>query len=134
MYRLAPLLVLGIAACAHADGHAALYGLTTTVSPEQLSAGAKATVAFDLTLKPGARISDGSPMRASISAQNLSIDRCELDRADAAVRPDGARFLVPVTALQQGPAPLDADLTFYLCTETICELQSRHVNVPLFVE
>lgn len=123
-----------LGACAHTGSGTFLAGIDGTAAPEGLAAGKKSVVTVEIKLKPGGHFSDGSPMSASLQPANLRIERAELSRTDAVVGTDAARFDIPVIPVTSGPASLDADLTYYVCTATSCIRENRHLTIPLLVQ
>lgn len=124
-----------LAACAKAAAPVdSLYSIEAQARPARLPAGGKGAVDIRLRTRTGAHLSEEAPLKVSLRAQNLALARDKLTRADAQPLPDGRRFEVPFTAGASGAAALEAEVVFFICTEKLCERQSRTLRVPVTVQ
>jgi len=123
-----------ICACAHTGGQANLYNIESRVNPSVLTIGKKAVITIEIKLKPGGKFSDGSPIRATLNATNISVKKYTLSRDDAVVGADTARFEIPVIPINKGTSSLDAELSFYVCTDRSCDKEERHVETTFVVK
>jgi hypothetical protein len=139
--RLLALLLLAAPAAWAADPDpASLYVLTTEGSSTTLKAGKPGTFILSIQTVAGAHISDEAPMKLILSGSGgVEPAKATLGRTDAkSVRkPDGAsdaRFEVPLTAAAKGQGAVEAKLTFFVCTETLCARQQKTLSVPVTVD
>ena len=139
--RFLSVLLLTAAATAWAadPDPASLYVLTTDGSSAALKAGQPGTFVLFIKTVPGAHISPDAPLKLTLTGSGgVEPGKAVLGRADAqSVRkPDGAadpRFEVPLTASVKGRGAVEAKLTFFVCTETLCARQQKTLSVPLTV-
>ena len=79
-------------------------------------------------------------MRLTLSGSaGLTPGKSLLSRSDAKALPKAAgpadpRFEVPLSASAKGPGAVEAKLTFFVCTETLCSRQQRTLSVPVTVD
>jgi hypothetical protein len=139
--RLLPLLLLAAPAARAADPDpASLYVLSTEGSTTALKAGKPGTFVLAIRTVAGAHISEEAPMKLSLSGSGgVEPAKALLGRSDAksVPKPDGAvdpRFEVPLTASSKGQGSIEAKLTFFVCTETLCARQQKSVSLPVTVD
>jgi hypothetical protein len=132
-FAIAALLVLATTD-AVAQKTDSFYSIQTSASPSELRAGESGSVRIKIKMSGGAYISSEAPLKATLSARNLQVGKAKLGRADAEHQVDGPLFTVPVTGEATGPASLEADLVFFVCTEKLCERQTKKVNVSITVK
>jgi hypothetical protein len=66
---------------------------------------------------------------------SLLLAKTKLGRADGKATPQkGVDFVIPVTAAAAGKDEVKGQLSFFICTEKLCERQKRDVAVPVTVE
>ena len=139
--RLLPVLLLAMAATAWAKDPdpTSLYVLKTDGSSTALKAGQSGTFVLSIQTVPGAHISEDAPMKLTLTGSGgVEPSKAVLGRADAKAvpKPDGAadtRFEVPLTAAAKGQGAVEAKLTFFVCTETLCARQQKTLSVPVTV-
>jgi hypothetical protein len=138
--HLALLLLAAPAAWAADPDPASLYVLTTEGSSTTLKVGKPGTFILSIQTVAGAHISDEAPMKLTLSGSGgVEPAKALLGRTDAkSVRkPDGAsdaRFEVPLTASAKGQGAVEAKLTFFVCTETLCARQQKTLSLPVTVD
>ena len=107
--------------------------------PSKVKSGAVAKARLEVVPVQGAHVSPDAPISLTVQSGAFSkVEKEKFGRADA--RPtdkQGVAFEVPFTAAKAGPGQKDelhARLNFFICTETLCEKQSRDVTLALEVE
>ncbi len=119
---------------------ASLYVLSTEGSTTVLKAGQPGTFVLSIRTIAGAHISEDAPMKLALSGSGgVEPAKALLSRSDAKPlpKPSGPpdpRFEVPLTASSKGPGAVEAKLTFFVCTETLCSRQQRTVSLPVTVD
>lgn len=128
----AGVFALAASGFAAADGGAKLFSIETQKS--EVAAGAAGRVGILIKTKRGAHVSAEAPLKINLTAKGLKLSKEKLVGGDA-VEGKGAspRFEVPFVAEAKGPATVDADLTFFICTEKLCERQASKVTIPVTV-
>ena len=137
---LAFLLLLGSVARAADPDPASLYVLSTAGSTTALHAGQPGIFVLSIQTVSGAHVSDDAPMKLLLSGSGpVQPAKAELGRADArpvqkGSGPADARFEVPFSVSGRGQGAVEAKLTFFVCTDTLCARQQKTVNLPVKVE
>jgi hypothetical protein len=137
---LASLLLLGSVARAADPDPASLYVLSTEGSTTSLRAGQPGTFVLSIRTVPGAHVSDEAPLKLLLAGSGgVQPAKATLGRADAKAVQKGSgpadpRFEVPFSVAGKGPGVLEAKLTFFVCTDTLCSRQQKTLNVPVTVE
>jgi hypothetical protein len=117
-----------------------LYVVTTEGSSTTLKSGQPGTFVLSIRTVAGAHISEDAPMKLTLSGSGgVAPAKALLSRSDAksVPKPDGAadpRFEVPLTASAKGQGAVEAKLTFFVCTETLCSRQQKTLSVPVTVD
>jgi hypothetical protein len=140
--RFLALLLLAAAPAAWAadPDPASLYVVTTEGSTTSLKAGKPGTFVLAIRTVAGAHISEEAPMKLTLSGSGgVEPAKALLSRSDAksVPKPDGAvdpRFEIPLTAASKGQGAVEAKLTFFVCTETLCARQQRTLSLPVTVD
>jgi hypothetical protein len=133
------LLVAPVAWAADPDP-TSLYLLSTDGSSKALKVGQTGTFVLSIRTVPGAHLSEEAPMKLLLSASGgVQPAKLVLGRSDAKAEPKAggpadARFEVPLVAGTKGPGAVQAQLTFFICTETLCSRQQKTLNVPVSVD
>ena len=139
--RFLALLVFAVPTAWAADPDpSSLYVVTTEGSTTALKSGQPGTFVLSIRTVAGAHISEDAPMKLTLSGSGgVEPAKALLGRTDAkSVRkPDGAsdaRFEVPLTASAKGQGAVEAKLTFFVCTETLCARQQKTLSLPVTVD
>lgn len=95
-------------------------------------ASAQATVA--VVPSAGAHVSPDAPVSLTVhSGPALKLSKEKLGRADAKETPaKGVEFAVPFTA--SASDKLEGTLSFFICTDKLCERQKREIALAVEVE
>jgi hypothetical protein len=137
MKRLCLLLTLAAvgltAPRAAAEEAEKLYSIETKAGAA-VGPGAAGEASIQIKTKGEAYIHAEAPFKVALSAKNLKLDKDKLDRADAIQQPDGPLLKIPFTAGAAGSAELSAEMTFFICTKTLCERQKKTVKIPIEVK
>lgn len=137
---LALLLLAAPSAWAAAPDPASLYVVTTEGSTTVLKTGKPGTFVLSIRTVAGAHISEEAPMKLTLTGSGgVEPGKTLLGRSDAKSvhKPDGAvdpRFEVPVTGSAKGQGAVEAKLTFFVCTETLCARQQKTLSLPVTVD
>ncbi len=137
---LSLLVLLTPSAWAADPDPSSLYVVSTEGSSTILKPGQPGTFVLSIRTTAGAHISEDAPIKLTLSGSGgVEPAKASLGRSDAkAVRkPDGAadpRFEVPLTAVSKGQGAVEAKLTFFVCTETLCSRQQKTLRVPVTVD
>jgi hypothetical protein len=86
--------------------------------------------------RPDAHVSPDAPISLTVSAgQSVKLAKEKLGRTDAKeTKAKGVEFDVPFTAQAAGKDQLRATLSFFICTEKLCEKQKRELALAVEVE
>jgi hypothetical protein len=86
--------------------------------------------------KSNAHVSPDAPISLTVSAgPGLKLEKAKLGRADAReTAAKGVEFDVPFTAASAGKDEVKGSLTFFICTEKLCERQKKDVSLAVLVE
>jgi len=135
----AALSLAAVASEAPAADPALLYELSAELSTAQVQEGQKARWQIAIVAKQGAHVSDEAPLRIELSGTNAAPEKKRLTLADSLVKPAvgekyaNPRFEAVYATVAPGEAKLDAKLTFFICTETLCARQVKSLSVPVQV-
>ena len=86
--------------------------------------------------KEGAHVSPDAPVSLTMSAgPALKLEKEKLGRKEAKeTAAKGVEFDVPFTAASAGRGELKGSLSFFICTEKLCERQKREVALAVEVQ
>jgi len=139
-FLLALVLVAAPAARASEPDPTTLYVLSTEGSSTVLKVGQPGTFVLSIRTAKGAHISEDAPLKLTLSGSGgVEPGKSTLGRSDAkslskAEGPADPRFEVPFTASSKGKATVEAKLTFFVCTETLCSRQQKTLTLPVTVD
>lgn len=128
----ASLLLVSTSAFGKSEG---LYTLEGKATPEALAEGDKGSLQIEIKGQKGAYISEEAPVRVKLSGRNVKVEKASLSRKD--VQPGSGkspRFEVPFVAEAKGEGAVEADMVFFVCTETLCERQAKKITIPVTVK
>jgi len=120
---------------AHADA-AKAYKIETSQAPLKVKKGEKGQAKVTVVPRSDAHVSPEAPLSVTISAgPALELPKQKLGRTDAkATEAKGVEFDLPFVGKQAGKDELKAQVTFFICTEKLCERQKREVALAVVVE
>jgi hypothetical protein len=134
---LAALALVALPAVAGEAGEEAAkaYKIETT-SALKLKKGEKGDAHVTIVPRSDAHVSPDAPLSMALSAgPKVELAKTKLGRADGTATPQkGVDFVIPVTAAAAGKDEVKGQLSFFICTEKLCERQKRDVTVPVTVE
>jgi hypothetical protein len=86
--------------------------------------------------RPDAHVSPDAPISLAVtSGPALKLAKDKLGRAEATqTQAKGVAFDVPFTAQSAGKDELKATLSFFICTEKLCERQKREIAMNVEVQ
>ncbi len=139
--RFLALLVLAAPTAWAADPDpSTLYVVTTEGSTTALKAGQPGTFVLSIRTVAGAHISEDAPMKLTLTGSGGVVPaKALLSRSDVKSLPKAAggadpRFEVALSTSAKGQGAVEAQLTFFVCTETLCSRQQKTLSVPVTVE
>ena len=120
---------------AHADA-AKAYKIETSQAPLRVKKGETGQAKVTVVPRSDAHVSPEAPVSVTVSAgPALELPKQKLGRPDAkATEAKGVEFDVPFVGKQAGKDLLQAQVTFFICTEKLCERQKREVALAVVVE
>jgi len=120
---------------AHADA-AKAYKIETSQAPLKVKKGEKGQAKVTVVPRSDAHVSPEAPLSVTLSAgPALELPKQKLGRPDAkATEARGVEFDLPFVGKQAGKDELKAQVTFFICTEKLCERQKREVALAVVVE
>jgi hypothetical protein len=127
------LVALILAAAPDVSG---TYRIETSPAPLKVKKGAAATAHVEVVPRSDAHVSPDAPISLTVqSGPALKVTKAKLGRADAKeTKAKGVEFDVPFTAGSTGKDELRASLSFFICTEKLCERQKRELALQVEVE
>jgi hypothetical protein len=131
--------LVALPAFAQADAHAdaaKAYKIETSQAPLKVKKGEKGQAKVTVVPRSDAHVSPEAPVSVTVSAgPALELPKQKLGRPDAkATEAKGVEFEVPFVGKQPGKDELKAQVTFFICTEKLCERQKREVALAVVVE
>jgi hypothetical protein len=136
-FAVAFALVLPAFAQADVGAEAAkAYRIETSQSPLKIRKGETGQAKVTVVPRSDAHVSPEAPLSMTVSAGPLvELPKQKLGRPDAkATDAKGVEFDVPFVGKQAGKDELKAQVTFFICTEKLCERQKRDVSLAVVVE
>src|SRR5919198_3848413 len=120
------LLALLLAAAPDVSG---TYRIETSQSPIKVKKGAQASARVEVVPRSDAHVSPDAPISLTVSSgPAIKLAKAKLGRPDAReTKAKGVEFEVPFTAESKGKDELRASLSFFICTEKLCERQKREL-------
>jgi hypothetical protein len=133
------LACLVSAPAALADEHvdaAKAYKIETSPGSLKIKKGEAGQARVTVVPRSDAHVSPDAPLSVTVSAgPALELPKQKLGRSDAkATEAKGVEFDVPFVGKQPGKDELKAQVTFFICTEKLCERQKREVALAVVVE
>src|SRR5712671_6469101 len=124
--------LVALPALAQADAHAdaaKAYKIETSQAPLKVKKGETGQARVTVVPRSDAHVSPDAPLSVTVSAGPA------LELPDAkATEAKGVEFDVPFVGKQAGTDQLKAQVTFFICTEKLCERQKREVALAVVVE
>jgi hypothetical protein len=136
MLRLACLsLILALAPGARADDASAAYRIETP-KVVKVKKGQTGQARVEVVPRSDAHVSPEAPISLTVTAgPSLKLAKEKLGRADAKeTKEKGVAFAIPFTAASAGKDEVKGTLSFFICTEKLCEKQKREVALAVEVE
>lgn len=134
------LVLVAPSAWASDPDPSSLYVVSTEGSSTVLKVGQPGTFVLSIRTTAGAHISEDAPLKLTLSGTGVvEPAKASLSRSDAKPvrKPDGMvdpRFEVPLSAATKGQGAVEAKLTFFVCTETLCSRQQKTLSLPVTVD
>jgi len=139
MTTLVAACLVALPALAQADAHAdaaKAYKIETSQGPLKVKKGETGQARVTVVPRSDAHVSPDAPLTVTVSSgPALELPKPKLGRPDAKATPaKGVEFDVPFVGKQAGKDELKAQVTFFICTEKLCERQKREVALAVVVE
>lgn len=132
--RLAALiLALSVPALAATDEATAAWSLDTG-KPVKVKRGAAGKAHLEIIPRADAHVSPDAPIGLTVTAPDgVTLEKAKLGRADSKpTAKNGVQFDVPFTAEKSGE--IKGKLNFFICTEKLCERQTKELALAVVVE
>jgi len=133
LFLAVAVALVGGAARADDPDPATLYKLHTAETSPKVKAGEKGKWILEIRPQGGAHVSEEAPLRIELAGTHVTPDKAKLARADAVGKGPIPRFEVPFTGSEAGKGSVDANVTFFICTEKVCARQQQKLSVPVEV-
>lgn len=128
---------LAHAAAAGESDLASLYDVRTDGSTQKAKVGDKGKFVLSIKTKNGSHVSDEAPLKLEVTGNGVNVEKNKLTYADSVAKklPPGQyadpRFEIPFTIEKPGTNSVDANLTFFICTDKVCARQSQKIHLPV---
>jgi len=98
--------------------------------------GETATAKVEVVPRSDAHVSPDAPISLALtSGPAVKLGKEKLGRADAKeTKAKGVEFDVPITAASAGKDEVKGTLSFFICTEKLCEKQKREIAMAVEVQ
>src|SRR4051794_14408375 len=136
--------LLAVSALAFADEPvdvSSKFSVKTDGSTQKVAAGKQGTLKITFHTEQDAHISNEAPLTIKLSGKDLTPGKATLHYADSLAKPNEGgkqypdpRFEVPFTVQTKGQGSVDAQMSFFVCTEKVCARQTRTVSLPVEVQ
>ena len=130
---LALALPLSARAADPADEAAKLYEVEMSATPS-VAKGSEGELVIRIKPKPGAEIHKEAPISLALDARNVEPGQKKVGRKELKMEGENGSFTVPFKAVEAGAGGIDANLTFFICTDKVCARQQRKATLPVTVE
>lgn len=129
------MLMLALLLLASPPDVSKVYRIETT-PVVKVKKGAEGKAKVEVVPGANAHVSPDAPISLTVtSGPALKLSKEKLGRADAKeTAAKGVAFEVPFTAASAGKDEVKGNLTFFICTENLCERQKRDVSLPVEVQ
>jgi hypothetical protein len=117
------------------DNPKSLYRVETK-APARVKAGERGTLTLAVQPREGAKVKPETPFKTKLSATApVELAKTELGYQDhARVEGNGPVFEVPFDAKDAGAGNIEADMTFFVCTDEACVRTTEQLQVPVTVQ
>jgi hypothetical protein len=123
-------------AAADDDPAKGTWKIDSAATTASVAQGQKGKVALTLmTLTNAVHISQDAPLKIELASTGLKLDKTVLAHADAVDPKSGQpKFEVAFTADQKGSQTVDANMSFFVCSEKWCLRQKEKVTLKVDVK
>ncbi len=135
MFRLVSTVALALVLPALALADSGKYSIDTAGTTTKIKQGAHGQLKLAIKPSEGHYVSPEAPLKITLAAESLTLAKTTVGRADLDdPKAKAPSFKVDLTApAKAGAGKITADVTFFLCNETICERQTEKVAVAVSV-
>ncbi|MFN0062999.1 MAG: hypothetical protein ACKVPX_10860 [Myxococcaceae bacterium] len=131
--------VLVFAVCASACARASdanvdpssLYTIAGEVRPASFAPRGTGALTVRIAPRAGSHVSPDSPLKISLSGQNVTLTKAELSRADVRPGTDGTTAFEVGVMAGATSGRVKANIVFFICTEILCARQVRDLEIPV---
>ena len=111
------------------------YRIETT-KVVKLKKGETGHAKVEVVPRPDAHVSPDAPISLAVTAgPSLKLTKEKLGRPDAKeTQAKGVSFDIPLTATAAGKDEVKGSLVFFICTEKLCERQTREIAMAVEVQ
>ena len=115
------------------------YDVSTEGTTTKLKAGEKGKLVIEIRSKAGAHVSDEAPLKIELSSKESKLDAQKLGYKDSVGKKKQRRgyptprFEVASPPPRRARPPLEAKMTFFICTASQCARQTKNLSVPVDV-
>jgi hypothetical protein len=112
------------------------YELDTQATTSTLKVGEDGRFVLKITPKNGKKVHPDAPLEVSLKESGgIKLQKQKLGRADVKDKADLAPEVVgSFRAAKAGPASIEANISFFLCTEAWCQRLTDRVQIAITVE
>jgi len=128
-------LALGLALSASPKADEKFYSVETAGTTAKLKVGADGKLKLHIKPAKGYKISREAPLKIKLAAAGVKLKKDALGQKDATdEKSEAPAFEVGFAALSAGDQGIEADASFFLCNETICEKKTEKLKVAVKVD
>ncbi|MEE8408615.1 MAG: hypothetical protein V3T05_03325 [Myxococcota bacterium] len=137
MKRILIIVLFTVGCTAHAESKEKVYSISTATLPEAITTGSDAE--FKLTITPNAPwvLKTTTPLKIILEASDgIALVKKKFSNKDIVdeksdEESDAKSVKAPFKANARGQQKINADLTFFLCTEEICQRYTDEAELSL---
>lgn len=112
---------------------AKLYDLEFAATPEVDPEG-KGSVTVRILPRGDAKVLEEAPLVLTVEpSEHVKVEKNRLGKGEMAKDGNNITFEVPFTATRAGEGSIQADVSFYICTDKLCVRQNRGAKLPVTV-
>lgn len=135
MKRVLILVLFAVGCTAHAESKEKVYSITTVTTPETVNNGSDAELMLTITPKTPWVLKTTTPLKIILEASDgITLAKKKLSNKDILdAEPKAKSVKTTFKANAAGPQKISADLTFFLCTDEICQRYTDEAELAIQV-
>ncbi len=112
------------------------YNISTAASTSSLKVGERGSLVITILPTKDRKVHKQAPLTVTLRAPaGIVLDKAKLGRADVAKDdPKKVELSVGFTAKSGGEQAIDADASFFICTDKWCQRMTEHLSVTVKVQ